>query len=151
MDKQPAIPTSDERLLASLGHFLGLWIALIVFLLQRERSRFVRFQAAQAMAFSLSVTVLSTFLFACVFGLMMIGIVATGVLGAAAAEQQQPEAFLPVIFAMSFLSPGIILCIFPYSLLILATRLIAGISVLTGKDFHYPVLGRWVESFLSGD
>jgi hypothetical protein len=40
-------------------------------------------------------------------------------------------------------------CIFPFSLAILVARIVAVVSVLSGKNFHYPILGTQVEKFLS--
>jgi len=50
---------------------------------------------------------------------------------------------------LPFMFPfGIFICVVPFSLLLFLLRTFAAGSVLTGKDFHYPILGNLVENFL---
>ena len=37
--------SSDDRIMAALAHFLGLFGALIIWATQKDKSRFVKFQA----------------------------------------------------------------------------------------------------------
>jgi uncharacterized Tic20 family protein len=140
-------PTSDERMLGAVAHFFGLIGSLIVYLTQKDKSRFVRFQAAQALAFDLIVMCAMFVVFACLFGVMFIGIFVTMFAGLNSAGQSENFGWfmiLPTIFPF-----GTFLCIFPFSLAILITRIVATVSVFSGKDFRYPFLGTRVEQFLT--
>src|SRR5690349_19436944 len=53
---------------------------------------------------------------------------------------------LPMI--MPFMMFG---CIMPMSFLSLIPRLVASVSLLNGRDFRYPVIGKWLENFLSDE
>ncbi|GBC92122.1 hypothetical protein HRbin15_00586 [bacterium HR15] len=75
-------PTSDERLWAMLAHLsallgyvvlLGQYIApLVIYLVYRERSRFVAFHALQALYFQLALLVL--WVIVCIFAFITCGL-----------------------------------------------------------------------------
>jgi uncharacterized Tic20 family protein len=149
MSKSPAAitPSSDERLMAALAHFLGLIGSLIIWAIQKDKSGFVRFQATQALAFDLFVMILMFVCFLCFFGLMflgMFGTIFTVVNNATQTDSANWLMALPVLFPF-----GISVCIFPLSTVIFIIRIIAAISILNGNDFRYPWLGQQVEKFLS--
>jgi len=149
MTQHPLAPTSDESLMAAISHFFGLLVALIVWATQKDKSRFVRFQAIQAMTFDLFVSVVVFLMVGCVmvaiFGLLALGIGDIAIFG----NQGNPtaEPFRTFIALMSAV-PLLIACIF---ILIAGTifvaRLIATIQTFQGKDFHYPWLGARVERY----
>ncbi len=141
------LPTSDERMLGALAHFFGIIGALIIWVLQKDKSRFVRFQAAQALAFDFVVTLLMMVFSLCFFGVMFLGIF--GVTFASLNHAISSENFNPFI-AFPFMFPWLMfLCILPFSFAFLIARVIAAISVLNGNNFHYPFLGTRVEKFLT--
>ena len=51
-------PTSDEKMMGALAHVFGPLAAIIVWAIQKEKSRFVKFQALQALAFDMIVAVI---------------------------------------------------------------------------------------------
>ncbi len=146
MTEETAItPTSDEKMLGALAHFFGVIGALIIWVMQKDKSRFVRFQAAQALAFDFSVTLLMIVLFFCLFGMMFIGMFGTIF---ATLNNSSPENFSRFM-AFPFMFPSLMfVCILPFSLALLVARVVAAISVLSGNNFHYPFLGAKVEKFL---
>ncbi len=146
MTEETAItPTSDEKMLGALAHFFGVIGALIIWVMQKDKSRFVRFQAAQALAFDFSVTLLMIVLFFCLFGMMFIGMFGTIF---ATLNNSSPENFSRFM-AFPFMFPSLMfVCILPFSLVLLVARVVAAISVLSGNNFHYPFLGAKVEKFL---
>lgn len=147
MQETESGPTSDERMMSALAHFFGLIAALIIWAIQKDRSRFVRFQAAQALAFDFAVMLLMGILFFCVFGVMFIGMF--GTMFAAFNSSTAPENFSPFMI-FPFMFPSLMFtCIFPFSLGLLVARVVATVSVLNGNDFHYPFLGVRVEKFLA--
>ena len=141
-----SVPTSDEKMMGALAHLLGLVVALVVWAVQKEKSRFVRFQAIQAMAFDGALMVVSTVSFFCLFTLMSLGMV-----GSLISTINDPASIndFPVLFLFPTIMPFLIFtCIFPLSFVMLIVRLIAAISVLNGRDFRYPLIGKWTEKFL---
>jgi uncharacterized Tic20 family protein len=150
MIEQPQLPTSDERLIAALSHFLGFIIALIVWATQKDKSRFVRFQAIQAMAFDFIVSVITFIFVGClmvlVFGLLALGVGNIAVLSNQSNPSVEPfRILISLMAALPFLIPCIII---PLVVIIFVARLIATIQTFQGKDFHYPWLGAWVERSL---
>jgi len=152
MTDQVLVPTSDDTLLAAISHFFGLLVAFIVWITQKDRSRFLRFQSVQAMAFDLIVGVVILLLagiFACViFGALalMVGVIAS------LASQGNPSAEPAVILvALLVATPLFIPIIFiPIAIIVLIFRIIATIQTFQGKNYHYPRLGKWVEMRLTG-
>lgn len=139
-------PTSDEKLTAALAHFFGMLAALIVWALQKDKSRFVKFQALQALTFDFSLTTLLGTVFGCFFTLALLGM--SGAMFFVMEQATSVNDF-GWAFALPFLfQPMIFVCIFPFSLLLTLIRLVASISVLNGREFRYPILGPWLERFL---
>jgi uncharacterized Tic20 family protein len=138
---------SDERMLAALSHFLGLIVALIIWATQKDKSRFVRFQAVQALAFDLAVMLLMGILFFCLFGTMFIGMF--GMMFTAVNNSTSPQNFSPFVM-FPFMFPSLMFtCILPFSFAFLIAKIMAAVSVLNGNNFHYPFLGNQVEKFLA--
>jgi len=140
-------PTSDERMMSALAHFFGMIGALIIWAIQKDKSRFVRFQAAQALAFDFAVMLLMGVLFFCLFGVMFIGMF--GTMFAAFNSAASPESFSPFMIFPMMMPALMFTCIFPFSLALFVARIVAVISVLNGNNFYYPLLGKKVETFLA--
>ena len=140
-------PSPDERMMSALAHFFGLIAALIIWIFQKDKSGFVRFQAAQALAFDFLVMLFLGILFFCLFGIIFIGIF--GAVFATLNSTLSSENFNQ-LFMFPFLFPFLIsMCVFPVSFAILAARVVATISVLSGHNFRYPILAGRVERFLT--
>ena len=147
-DEANFAPTSDERMMGALAHFFGMIAVLVIWAIQKDKARFVRFQAAQALAFDFAVMLLMVVFFACYFVVILLAIFGTTF--AALNSHSSPE-MLSRFIAFPMLLPLLVFtCIFPFSLSILVARVAAAISVLSGNNFHYPFLGTRVEKFLSG-
>lgn len=143
-----SVPSSDEKLMSALAHILGIIVAFIVWALQKDKSRFVRFQTLQAMAFDAVVMVASMFTFFCLFAVLFIGM-----FGSMFSMMNNPASIedVGVFFLFPSMMPLFVFaCVFPFSFAVLVVRLIAAASVLNGRDFRYPILGRKVEEFLKG-
>lgn len=136
-------PTSDERLLSALAHFFGLWIALIIWAILKDRSRFVRFQAMQAMAYELLAMLVGLLLGICLGGL--VALLTAGMVTAALAGSE-PHTFLGLIQAFNI---ALLCLVLPLVLLFRLPPIVAAVSILTGRDFRYPWLGAQVERFLA--
>jgi uncharacterized Tic20 family protein len=139
-------PSSNDKLMAALAHLFGPLVAIIVWTTQKDKSRFVKFQALQALAFDVILVVVMGIVFFCIFGVMAVGMFGSmySVLGNTSSPDSIPPFFmLPFMFPFTMFA-----CIFPFSLLMLGVRLIASVSILNGRNYQYPLLGKWVENFL---
>ncbi len=135
MPPQPLSP-SEERNWAMLAHlsvlvnlvtgFLGPVAALVIYLVYRDRSRFVAYQSMQAFVFQL------------------VAWVGAGVLATIA---------WTISGVLSVILIG--LCLMPFALLIslvpigaLVYGVVAAIQVNQGQDFKYWLVGDWVKGIL---
>jgi len=142
----PAAPSQDERMMAALAHgaillsLMGLVVPIILWITQKDKSRYVAFQALQAIAFQL-VRLVGVF-----FGLgcYMATIFSTMFLSAAASESSRyggpPTAFFIPFAVLCVLGAFGVAC-FAYA--------VAGVVMtLMGRDFRYFLIGDWVEQFV---
>jgi uncharacterized Tic20 family protein len=132
--------------MGALAHLFGPLVAIIVWSTQKEKSKFVKFQALQALAFDIFLVAMMGFLFFCFFGVIFVGMFGTmfGVLE----STSTPDGVTP-FFILPFMFPMLMfVCIFPLSLLIMVARLTASFAVLNGRNYQYPVIGKWLENFL---
>lgn len=138
--------SSDERIMAALAHFFGVFGALIVWATQKDRSRFVKFQSLQALAFGGLVTVVTLVAMLCLLGLMILGTL--GAVIASSGPGASPNE-VPTIALLTAFSPMSFLCIIPLSLTLALVQSAAAISVATGHDWRYPLIAPRVEAFMS--
>lgn len=126
-----SLSPEDERMWAMLAHlsvlvnlftgFLGVAIPLIIYLVYKDRSRYVRYQAFQAFMFQLIVWVGGMFLLGLVWLLVaMLIFVLIGIL------------LLPFALFLSL----IIFVPFIYGI-------VAAIQTSKGEDFRYWLVGDW--------
>ena len=139
-------PTSDEKMMGAIAHVFGPLAAIIVWAIQKDKSRFVKFQTLQALIFDVILIMAFGLIFACVFGIMFLGMSAAMF---TALNNPSSRDGLEILFASPLVFPFAMFgCVFPFSLAIFILRLIAGISVLNGRNYHYPVIGKWLDNFL---
>lgn len=138
--------TPDEKLMGGVAHIFGPLVAIIIWVLQRDKSHFVKFQALQALTFHLFTIVITGMVFFCLFGFIFLGMFWT--MFATMEDASSANDFMTIFF-LPFIFPfGIFICATPFSLGILVLRLIAGVSVLNGHNYKYPLAGKWLENFL---
>ena len=141
-------PTSDEKLMSAIAYFFGIFGAIIVWILQKDKSRFVRFHATQALAFDFIVTVTTGVIFFCIFGVMFVGMLGTMF---TTINSSSPSEGVPLFILFSTMMPfTIFTCVFPITIILTIIRVVAAVSVLNGRDFRYLWLGKQVEKFLGG-
>jgi len=140
---------SEERLFAAASHGAailfgwGIVIPLVIWISQRERSNFVKFHALQAMAFQLTQTLFSIVM---AFGLMFVYIVvlmATGFFTIESGSDNMPGLFAGqmLLFAGMFC----MMAVYP------VVGVIGAALTIAGRDFRYPILGNWLDKYLSRD
>ena len=140
---QPPAPLSpaDERLWAMLAHlsvllnlvtgFLGVAAALIIYLVYRDRSRYVAYQALQALIFQLIFWAGGGLLIGLVWAI--VGVLIAVLVG-----------LLLVPFAVI---ATIVLAAFP--LIAVVYGIIAAIQCNNGEDFRYWLVGDWALNLLN--
>ncbi|MBS2039296.1 DUF4870 domain-containing protein [bacterium] len=116
------MPTQEEKIWGALAHVsylagLPLIFPLILYIWQREHSPFVAAQAKQAVGLHLVTLILVALTVGVSFATFGLGL-------------------LVAVPALSLF--GILAFIF---------SVLAAIQVAQGNSYHYPVFGRWVDSF----
>ena len=135
--------STENRLLAALAHGsvvaqgIGILVGVLVYITQRDKSRYAAFQALQAAVFQLLnfIIIIGMWLAWGVFyGLSMIPLVRQA--------NANPDAAPPTIFWISLISMVIPLT---YMVLIGLVGLWGGVRTWQGRDFMYPLIGGWLE------
>jgi uncharacterized Tic20 family protein len=162
--------TQDEKIMAAVGHATIIWPAmgivapLVIWATQREKSRFVAFQALQAAVYHMTL-IIAGFVcgvcFFCYYVAMIVGGIAMPlllpILGAGASgEELPPEA---VIAALLGILGMIVFYLAIWGLMFLGLAvwaayigygLYGAVANLRGKDFRYAIIGPRLERYLEG-
>jgi uncharacterized Tic20 family protein len=149
MSEQAAGPKQDEKVLAGLAHgsiLLGLFTngvggvvaALVIWLLQKQKSAYVAAQALQALVYQ-TVVFLVTMAAWCCWGVLWMAMILPPVIANPAAYETTPP---PGLWS------GLILMVVPLGIwgLTILYGLWGAARCLGGHDFRYAVLGKWLES-----
>ena len=137
--------SSDDRVMAALAHFLGLFGALIIWATQKDKSRFVKFQALQSLAFGGLLSIVTMLAMFCMVGVMLVGMIAAVM---ASSQASASPGDLPPFAMIAMFSPMSFLCIMPLSIAAALVQMIAAISVATGHNWRYPLIAPRVEAFM---
>ena len=127
---------SDERTWAMLAHLsilvnlvsggLGVVAALVIYLLYKDRSRYVAYQSLQAFIFQLVFWVGGGVLIGLAWAISgILSIVAIGCL------------LMPIALVLSFIPIGAVVY-----------GVVAGVQCSQGDDFQYWLVGEWVRGTL---
>ncbi len=137
----PPLSPGDERLLAALAHlsillnlitgFLGVTAALLIYLIYKDRSRYVAYQALQAFLFQLVFWAGA----GTIIGIMwaVVGVLSAFIIG-----------ILLVPFA---LIATLLLGIMPLGALVYGV--VGAIQCSDGQDFRYWLVGDWALRYIS--
>ena len=139
-------PAQDERIMAALAHvtallpMMGVIVPILIWITQKEKSKYVAFQAIQAAAFQLFM-VLGWFLgMGCYMGSFIATFAGMALSnGFGRSTDQGMFMFFPFLVFGLILLAGAVCVIYGAA---------AAIMTLRGKDFRYVVLGRKLEQFL---
>jgi hypothetical protein len=135
--------TTENRLLAALAHGsivaqgIGILVGVFIYITQREKTRYVAFQALQAAVFqliNLIITIGMWVVWGVFYGLSMIPLIIQA--------EANPDAAPPTIFWISLISMVIPLI---YMTIIALYGLWGGLRTWQGKDFKYLLIGSWLE------
>jgi uncharacterized Tic20 family protein len=135
----------EDHFVAAIGHstsVLMLWgviVPLMVWVTQKDRSRFLSFQSLQAMVYQ-GLGTLAYFLGMAVYMIFIFGIMAASLFVGSSSSQMTP--IVGLLFFIPLTCFGFVFFIlWPlYQLL----AFIASIKVLRGRDYQYPFLGKFI-------
>jgi len=142
---ESTLPSQDERIMGALPHisvlipYIGVIVPILIWVTQKDKSRFVYLQALQAAAYQLALFVATLLGWGC-YILSFVLLIPTIAL-------IQPSSEWPVL-AVTFIPFCVLGLIGLGWLLFLIYGIVAAIQVFQGKDFHYIVIGDQVERFM---
>jgi uncharacterized Tic20 family protein len=109
---------SDDNLMAAISHagiiLLGIIIPLLIWVTQKEKSKYVEFQAKQALVYQLAVAVIFTIMSVIIF---ILAVISMGILG--------------ILY----------IALLPLILVAVLYGLYAAYQTYQGKDFRYIIIG----------
>ena len=142
---EPVVPSQDERIMAALCHgslilsWIGLAVPVIVWITQKDKSRYVTVQALQALLFPLVRVAVMMVGLGCYLAAAFSTLFSTTAIDSA--RTSGPPA--------TFLFPLAVLCVMGFfGILFFAYAVYAIVMTLQGKPFYYIIIGDWVERFL---
>lgn len=126
---------SDEKILAGVSHLgilfsmLGIIVALIIYLVQKDRSTFTAHHAKQALGYQVAIQILWT----------LVGLFAGGsVVGLGFLGSRAPHLF----GAMAGLFAGLVSLL---SLGLIVYGIYAAVLAFQGREFTYAVIGKYID------
>lgn len=141
--------TQEERMLAALAHgsvllgsftsgLGGMVAALVIWLVEREKSAYAAGQALQALVYQVITFALMMFAWCC-WGLLWMLLILVPIWNNPTAYESTPPAEMWI---------GLALMAIPLAFMVLVTfyGLYAGVRCLQGHDFRYALIGRWLKS-----
>ncbi len=127
---------------AGIGGLLAVFVPLAIYLIYKDKSRFVAFHAAQAFALQIAGSV--GFFVAIIASVIVIVLawVITGLLSAILIGL----ILIPVALLLTL---ALVLALVAAPLVLGGFSLVAAIQTGSGDDYYYPYLGRWVADWLA--
>ena len=139
--------TKEDRIAAALAHgliianLMGVMVAAVIWLLERDRSKWAAFQALQAAVYQFIVLLLT--MAGWVFWMLLFFASFIPIMARPTAYK---GAAPPPLFFISMAS-----MLIPFAIMgvLMLYGLVGGFLVLRGQDFRYFILGRLLERFLN--
>ncbi len=154
MEKSSQERSSDEKLLAGFAYLLGFIPAVIIWLLKKDESPYVKFHALQAAIYSGIISFVTALLLASQIALMIVmgagAFIGTNVI----ADTLEPDSPTIYFFLTIFMIMIILVGLSIIALIVISLHLvnfIPAVYAFTGKAWRYPLLGNWVERVLQKD
>lgn len=143
-------PNQDERVMAALSHasamipMMGVIAPIVFWATQKEKSRYVAFQALQALSFQAAM-IIAWFIGMGCYIVSFFGTFATTMLVASSG----PDSSASPVFALAFMVPVLtILIILVGGFVMIIYGLIGAVMTIQGKPFRYIIIGNRVEKFM---
>lgn len=139
-----SLPSQDERVMAALSHItiliptIGVIAPIVIWVTQKDKSRYVAFQALQAAAFQLLIVLLWFVGMACYMGSFFLMVGGTTLTRGGGPGPVGIMMFIPFLFLI-----GMLLIM----LLFIILGVVAAVMTFQGKDFRYPIIGDWIARY----
>jgi uncharacterized Tic20 family protein len=151
-DQNVNLISPDERILAALAHitilvpFMGIIAAIVIWVTQKEKSRYVGFQALQATVFQL-ILVLAWFIgMGCYMGSFILSFVGMAGFASSGSTLSGPAQGFGVLGVLiPFIVFGLIMLT---GLVFIIYGIVAALQALRGNAFRYAIIGDRIERFL---
>jgi uncharacterized protein len=144
-----SLPAQDERVMAALSHIsallplMGVIAPIVIWVTQKDKSRYVAFQALQALVYQLSMVVAWIVGMGC-YMLSFIGMFAF-IPFTSSGTSQPASPLIITTFFIPFIVLGIMLI---GGLAFIVYGVIGAILAFQGKPFRYVLIGTQVEKFM---
>jgi uncharacterized Tic20 family protein len=151
-------PSTDpnDRIMAALAQvtvllpLIGVIAPIVIWVTQRDRSRYVSFQALQAVVYQLLMVLFWVLGMGCYmfsfFGTFLLTIPLASASNGSADPEVGLLAMIPIFFPFAVLG----LMMFGF-LIFIVYGCIAAVLVFKGKDFRYFLIGNWLARYLQKD
>ncbi|MEI8132808.1 MAG: DUF4870 domain-containing protein [Leptolinea sp.] len=143
-------PEQDECVMAGLSHMaallplIGVVAPVVIWVTQKDKSKYVSFQALQAVAYQF-VMIVAYFLSMMAYMVSFFGtFIFLPFSESTGSESANPLIFLPIL--VPFL---IFAGIFFFGFLFVAYGVFGGIMAFLGKPFRYLLVANWIERYMS--
>ncbi len=154
-ETRTAAPAQDERITAAMAHvtailpLFGIMAPIVVWTTQKDRSRFVAFQALQALVYQLAMILAWLVGMAC-YMCSYIGIIAGPIVGLMVGHPAEgmlgpTEGLMVASMLVPFIVFGLISV---GGIAFVLYGLVGAVQVLRGKEFRYVIIGTRLERYL---
>ena len=140
-------PTQDERVMAALSHIsallpmVGVIAPIVIWITQKDKSKYVAFQALQALAYQLTM-ILAWFIGMGCYMLSFFGTFFT-IPFSDSSQSASP------LFALGFIIPFLVFGgIFIGGFFFVIYGIVGAVMAFQGKPFRYIIIGNRVERFM---
>lgn len=140
-------PTQDERVMAALSHIstllpmVGVIAPIVIWITQKDKSKYVAFQALQALAYQLTM-ILAWFIG---MGCYMFSFFGTFFTIPFSDSSQSASP----LFALGFIIPFLVFgAIFIGGFFFIIYGIVGAVMAFQGKPFRYIIIGNRIERFM---
>lgn len=141
-------PSQDERVMAALSHvsallpMMGVIAPIIIWVTQKDKSKYVAFQSLQALTYQLSM-ILAWFIG---MGCYMLSFFSTfaSIPLSASSDSQSASPLILAVFAIPFLVMAFMVC---GGFIFVVYGIVGTVMAFQGKPFRYLIIGRFVERY----
>jgi len=140
-------PTQDERIMAALAHasallpMMGIIAPIVIWVTQKEKSKYVAFQSLQALAYQLTMIVA----YFVGMGCYMLSFFATFITAMSSGNSRSIDPISGLGFIFAFLVFG---AIFVGGFFFVIYGVVGTVKTFQGKPFRYVIIGKKVENFM---
>jgi len=145
----------DERIMAALAHgtilvpFMGVIAPIVIWVTQKDKSRFVRFQALQATVFQLTLVLIWFVGMACYMATFFISFFGVSLMGSGNFYSPALNGPGSGLEFLSFLIPVSVMVLVGIGFIVFEIYGIVGaVQALRGKAFRYIIISDRVDRFL---